>query len=185
MHFSLPIITLTELRINDRTDALGATAYRVFNRRGPSSINDDRQNPKIVLTPLRDSIFTPGGEVFVKGAEQFITATWGYTEADGSTPQPIKDAIIQLVIRDSNSYADVALGGVALSHAMPVQRERTDDHEIEYADMKIDISGDRLGMLIPRDIRAMLAMFRRPLAMGAPEPMRFLPYERTFTIDSF
>lgn len=185
LHFNVPIISFTSLKINDRTTELDPDSFQVFNGRGPLSINDDRHNPKIKLTPLRDSIFTPGGEVFVKGASQRVTATWGFVEADGSTPQPVKDAIIQLVIRDHAGYFDQSFGGATPSSAVPVQRERTDDHEIEYADMQMDITADRYGSLLPRDIRAMLAMYRRPLALGAPEPKRFIPYERTFAIEAF
>ncbi len=159
------------------------------NQVGPpgrvAGINDDRQNPKIRLTPVRANIFAPGGDAFIRGAVQLITATWGYVESDDSTPQPIKDTIIQLVIRDSAGYFDQIFGGDAPSNAMPVQREKTDDHEIEYARMNMNMGSDRLGQLIPRDMRAVLAMYRHPLIVAAPEPPRFIPFDRAFAIEAF
>lgn len=183
LHFNLPLVVLTSLKLNDSTTALAATQFRAFV--GRQKPQDDRKNPKIVLTPNRGSIFTGSEEIFVKGAEQAITATWGYVEPDNSTPQPIKDAIIQLVIRDFAGYFDQIFGGMTAGPGVPTQREKTDDHEIEYADMSMNVQADRLGSLIPRDIRAMLALYRRPLAIGAPEPQRFLPHELAFAIDAF
>lgn len=183
LHFNLPIVALSALKINDSDTALAADDYRVYV--GRQKPQDDRKNPKIILRPMSGSIFTGGGQIFVKGAEQKITATWGFVEPDDSTPQPIKDAIIQLVIRDFAGYFDQIFGGMTAGPGMPTQREKTDDHEIEYADMAMNVQADRLGSLIPRDIRAMLAMYRHPLAIGAPEPRRFVPYELAFAIDSY
>ena len=183
LHFNLPIVSLTELKINGSDTALPTTDYRVFD--GRQKPQDNRFNPKVVLQPISSSIFTGGGQLFVKGADQKVTASWGFLDADGNTPQSVKDCIIQLVIRDHKGYFDQIYNDAGPGPGLPTQRERTDDHEIEYADMSMNIQADRLGTLIPRDIRAVLAMFRRPLAIGAPEPRRFVPYELTFAIDAY
>lgn len=187
MHFSLPLITVTSVKINGDDTELDTTQWRAFT--GRQVPQDDRKNPKIMLLAANASIYTTsiftGGGVFVKGADQKITATWGYLEPDGECPQPIKDSIIQLVIRDFAGYFDQYFGGMSPPSGAPTQRERTDDHEIEYAGMSMDITADRWGSLIPRDIRAVLSMYKRPLAIRAPEPRRFLPYDLTFMIEAY
>lgn len=171
LHFNLPMATFTSLKINDETVALGADEFKTFLGRTPPQ--DDRQNPKIKLDPIRSSVFrgTPG--MFVKGMDQKVTATWGYLEPDDSTPQPIVDAVIQLVLMDLDNYftqGQSGSGGGTSGGVSPVKREKTDGHEIEYMEVQ---SVALLSSMIPADIYEVLALYRGPLRIASPEPIRF------------
>ena len=172
LHFSIPIITVTSLKINSETIAIDPEEYRVYN--GRIVPQDHRQNPKIELTGIRSqSIFVPKGRsIFAKGYDQKVTGTWGFVEADGtSTPEAIKAALIELVIKDLEGYFDQITGQANLPILTAVRREKTDDHEIEYMD------GDKAKLLVhfmPRDIYDLLMMYRAPMKVAVPDNRIFL-----------
>jgi hypothetical protein len=175
MHFSLPLITVSSIKINDLATELAADEFRAFT--GRSAPQDDRKNPKIKLTPIQSSIFRDTNAVFVKGLNQTIDSTWGYVEDDPANPgsflppRPVKDAIIELVTLDLEGYFTKSTEGVSLPLSS-VRRERTDGHEIEYQqvdDVRIVWS------MIPTHIADILALYRSPWAIRSPDVPRFLP----------
>lgn len=165
LHFNLPLVEVTQLRINGEDTAAAADEFRAYT--GRSVPQDDRQNPKIELTPIRRNIYRAFPGIFVKGREQYITATWGYVEPDDSTPQPIIDVVTELVVLDIDSYFEKA--GVA-QPATSVRRERTDGHEIEYQQME---DAKAVWTMLPAHITEILSLYRSPLKIAAPEPIRW------------
>jgi len=94
-----------------------------------------------------------------------ITGTFGYLEPDDSTPLAVIRAIIKLVVSDLRSG-----GPGAGTSAGTIKRERTDDHEIEYGTG--DAGGGPARFTLPRDIVNLLAPYRAPFGIAAPEPVR-------------
>lgn len=170
LHFSIPIISVIDIKINDETTSLDSTEYKAYT--GRSQPKDDRSNPKIELTGYKShSIFTRRRGIFAKGYDQKITATWGYTEANGDTPKPVKDSLIELVIQDLNGYFDQNIGGGNPPVLTALKREKTDDHEVEY------MEGDKAKMLVhfmPRDIYDVLMMYRAPMQINVPDDRFFV-----------
>lgn len=174
LHFNIPIVSVSSLKINGDTNALDASLYRVYN--GRDFPQDDRGNPKIELTSSSSSIFAPTRNVFAQGYTQKITATWGYVDDDGAggyeTPQLVKDIVMQLVMRDLSSYyASSISGGGAGVVVSPIRRERTDGHEIEYQ-MTSNVATP--WGLIPKDLYDQIMLFRAPIAIGLPNPRDYV-----------
>lgn len=165
--FNIPLIEVSSVKINDEDIALDTSDYRAFI--GRQKPQDDRGNPKIKLTPVRASVFRNTPSMFVKGLDQKITAKWGYLEPDDSTPRPIKDAIIQLVLLDIDDYF-AAVGTTAVP-TTSIKRERTDGHEIEYMEPGQIAS---VWTMLPNDLMEILALYRAPFKVDAPEPLRFV-----------
>ena len=172
LHFNIPLIEVTSLKINDEDTDLDAEEYRVFN--GTTPIQDDRHNPKIELKGItKDSIFRKTRALFIKGLDQKVIGKWGYVDPDGSggyeTPAAIKDAVVRLVILDLEGFfaQQMGAGGAAIS---PVKRERTDDHEVEYQQTEpIKVTWT----MLPRDVYDVLMLYRAPWKMDSPDPRIF------------
>lgn len=168
LHFTTPLVEVTALKINGESVELGTAEYRAYTGRGPLMVNDDRHNPKIVLTgATSESIYhTKTHGIFVKGYDQKVTAKWGYVEADDSCPLPVKDAITALVAMDFDGYFDqVSLGSTG--PRTPLRREKTDGHEVEFMEAKYQITWS----MIPRDIADVLSIYRKPMKIASPEPV--------------
>lgn len=185
LHFNLPIRSVTSIKINGESTALPADEYRAFT--GISMPQDDRGNPKIELTPIRASVYRTSPGMFVKGLEQLLDAKWGYVDEDPDnpgtyiTPEPIKQALIQLVILDLDNYYEQGADGSSGKVLTSVRRERTDGHEIEY--METEKPTPRWQM-IPASIAEVLWMYRGPWNIQAPEPIRFLSDPGIQVLDS-
>ena len=177
LHFNIALVEVTEVKINGETTALQSSEYRAFV--GKTLPQDDRYNPKIVLLGNRDvsTIFTTSHIRFVKGLDQEITAKWGFVEPDPDvpgdfrTPPAVKQAIVALVVRDLRGYFEQYFLGMANELNLPKKKERTDDHEIEWSELKIAESS--LMTAIPPDIREVLGMYRAPWEIAIPEQVRF------------
>lgn len=172
LHFSIPLVEVTALYINNGTTVLDADEYRAYT--GRQRPQDDRTNPKIELTGNRaNSLYTKTHGIFYKGMDQKLTAKWGYVDDDPSTPgayitpAAIKASIIELVCMDLDGYFESAGAGTAGSS---LKRERTDGHEVEY--QNVDMAAPTWAML-PRSISDVLALFRAPWKMAAPDGRRF------------
>lgn len=172
LHFNIPIVACTSVKINGETTALDSGSYRAFTTKSPP--RDDRQNPKVQLINTSQSLFRTAPGVFIKGMDQLIDATWGYVDDDpdnpGSyiTPPAIADSIVRLVVMDIDPYATTGGEGLPVSG---VRRERTDGHEIVYhgvEDVRISWA------MVPKDIASILAMYRAPLAIEAPAMPQYL-----------
>lgn len=156
LHFSLPIISLSELIINDETVALGTDEYLVHNQ--DNEVIDDRLNPRIELTGARtSSIFRRARGVFVKGMNQYVTATWGFMDRTGTTysvPTLITDALIQLVCLDLDGYFQKRAEGVG-HPTTAIQSEKTDEHEITYMQAQQVITSPNF----PQDLLEVIMMY--------------------------
>ena len=170
LHFNLPLISVTDIKVNSETTSLDPDEY--IAHVGRQKPKDDRYNPRIELTGIRtNSIFRRRRGIFAKGYDQKITGTWGFTEPDGSTPQPVKDALLELVMKDLDGYFDQRMEGRSGEPLTALRREKTDDHELEW------MEGEKSIMYVhfmPRDIYDILMMYRAPIAIGVPDPRIFL-----------
>lgn len=170
LHFNIPLIEVTELKVNNSDDALDADEYRAYTGRTPPQ--DDRSNPKLELTGSRsNSLYSKAHGVFYKGMDQKLTAKWGYVNDDGAggyeTPAAVKGAIIELVCMDLDGYFDQQGSAVPLSS---LRRERTDGHELEYQDVATTAA---VWNMIPRSIADVLALYRAPWKITSPDNRKF------------
>lgn len=156
----IPMIAVNSLKVNSGAAALPATQFVAhIGRQAPK---DDRWNPRIELRALTSLTHTASG-VFRKGLDQVVDGAWGFLESDGSTPQAIIRAVLKLVVEDIRSGG--AGGGTASGI---IKREKTDDHEVEYS----EAGGSAARFTLPRDVVDLLAPYRAPFAIAAPEPIR-------------
>lgn len=163
----VPIITCTALYINDDfTNARAATEYTVYNARGP--VVDDRRNPRIKLKAAASAnFFSSSAGVFSIGdRNQRVVGTFGYTEADGSVPSPVKRAIIILIIATKELINDDSIDQLLVGK---ITEEVTDRHRIKYADLY-----DRIQKWAPTgitEVDAALAAYRCPTRVEVPRNM--------------
>jgi hypothetical protein len=172
LHFNLPIVDVEYVKLNNSDTALDTSYYRVFNAK--NDVTQDRYNPRIELIRSETSIFSATRSIFAQGYTQRIKARWGYVESDGlggfQTPTIIKDIVIQLVMRDLQSYYASAMGGGSSGFVSPIRREKTYGHEIEYqATAEVRTTWGN----IPKDIYDQLMLFRAPIAVEVPDTRYF------------
>ena len=178
IHFPVPVITVTEVLLNNSADALNADYYKVYNNR--TSYPDDRKNPRIKLIgpdSNRDIFNQPmtfGVLRFRKGRQnQRITGTWGYTESDGSTPLLIQRALILLVIE---KIAPIIPGpsGPTVPPVVPtglLTEERTDDHSRKWQVAGGSVKarpGGLLGITNNPEVLRIIQLYKAPVAMATP-----------------
>lgn len=176
LHLPVAIISISEVRLNDDPNALDPGSYRVYNGR---RLPDDRKNPRIKLTdPIRRDIFTgthAGRPKFRSGRQnQYIAGVFGYVEPDGSTPEPIKRALLKLVIKDvSLPLVSDPTGMIApppLTTGL-VSEEWTDGHKIKY-----QLSGGPSkarapglsGLIDDPEVQMIIKLYKSPIAMATP-----------------
>jgi len=164
MHFNLPLIEVSSVRTNSQDAPLASTEFTAYT--GRTQMQDDRRNPKIMLTPTGTSaIFRTIPGVFANGLNQYITAKWGFVD-DGLTPGtyitpvPIKAAIIELVCLDLDSYFESS------SKYGHVSKETTDGHSMEY---DYSASSQSAYEMVPRRIMDVLGIYRRPWIVDSPQ----------------
>lgn len=179
LHFGVPIITVTEVKINNSTSALDPDYYRVYNRR--EAPNDDRRNPRIKLIRSedhRDIYENPliwGRLLFRKGRQnQTVTGTFGFTEPDGSVPYLIQHALALLVVEKITNpiIADPLKPMPASSAARgPILEETTDGHKLKYqaagGPVKASPAGLR-GITENPEIHNIIKLYKAPLRMATP-----------------
>lgn len=182
LHFSLPLVEVTSLFINNDAIELAADEYRAFvGRQRPQ---DDRQNPKIQLTGNRaNSIYTRNHGIFYKDMDQKLTAKWGFVDEPTSgtytTPPAITAAVIELVCLDLDGYFDSA-GSAGVMSGM--RRERTDGHEVEYQDVE---KARPTWSLLPQSVADILALYRCPWKMASPDNRRYTYGSSALAVMSF
>jgi hypothetical protein len=162
LHFNLPLITINSVKVNSGDTALETTEFTAFT--GRQKPQDDRRNPKIKLKNVRESVYQSlRVSKFLKGYDQKVDATWGFLDENGNAPAGLKAAVIELVLFDLFDYFDQQSNASILS---AMKREKTDDHEIEYQPVE---DAKALWSFIPKDIQDMLALYRRPWKISAPQ----------------
>lgn len=178
LHLPVPIISISELRINDNDDPLDPDRYRVYNG---TILPDDRKNPRIKLRDSwgyqRDIYTAPDRSSrsrFFKGRQnQYVSGVFGYVEPDGSTPALIKRALLKLVIKDLSTPLVAGTGGLLpppLTTGV-VAEEWTDGHKLKY-----QISGGELkprapglsGLIDDPEVQMIVKLFKSPIGMAAP-----------------
>jgi hypothetical protein len=177
LHFGIPIISISSLQINNEGSDLDTTLYKTYSG---VTYPLDRQNPRIKLIDQfneeRDIFTAPLNEnrrLFRKGRQnQLVSGSFGYVEADGSTPLLIQRALTKLVIEKLQQPL-VASGAAAPPPLVGgvVIEEWTDGHKIKYAQ-----SGGALkprpaglaGITNDQEILGIIRMFRSPIAMATP-----------------
>lgn len=163
LQLPIPVIKVDALKINGLTDILNPVLYKVYNRTYP----DDRRNPKIQMVGGMSSDFfvrvASGGSVFIRGQQnQVIEGTFGFVESDGSSPPPIKYAVLKLI---SKHVQKMGRGG-ATAYAGPVIEEWSDGHRLRYGEPKFwmyKTTGDP-------ELDQILASYKRPIGLGTCQP---------------
>jgi len=163
--FPVPIISVSELHVNDDfSSAIPTADYKVYT---------DRRNPRIKLVTRETSIFEGVGPVnyerlsFLVGEKnQRVVGSFGYVEADGSTPSPIQYAVRKLVCGHVGPMGASAIGSTP---AGPVIEEETDRHRRRWADPYVGAkvwftTGDA-------EVDQIIAFYRAPISMRAPRTM--------------
>lgn len=179
LHLPVPIISISQLRINFDTSALPTDRYKVYAGR---QLPDDRKNPRIKLVDTfgyeRD-IYTASDRTsrsrFYKGRQnQFIRGVFGYVEQDGSTPALIKRAMLKLVVGDlANPIVPGAGSGITPPpiSAGIVREEVTDGHSIKYdvagGDIKPRASG-LSGLINDPEVQMIVKLYKSPIGMSTP-----------------
>lgn len=178
LHLPVPIISIDELRLNGSEDALDSGRYRVYDG---IVLPDDRKNPRIKLIDSMEykrDIYTAPDRYsrsrFFKGRQnQYVSGTFGYVEADGSTPLPIKRALLKLVLRDLGNPLVPGTSGLIpppLTSGV-VSEEWTDGHKIKY-----QVSGGELkprapglsGLIDDPEVQMIVKLYKSPIAMATP-----------------
>lgn len=172
----VPVIALTALYVNeDFVNPVPVADYRVYNRVPPTGYPDDRRNPKIGLVNVDQfrSIFTPPsirgrGNVFAYGKQnQKLIGTFGFVEADGTTPLLIKRAQIKLVIEHSKKIASAPEGSSL--PAGPITTEMTDGHMRVYSTLiKATVKPGTFMITGDPEVDWILAQYKRPIRVGVP-----------------
>lgn len=154
MLFEVPIISMTEIYINENPIALDSQYYAVYNRPYP----DDRRNPKVLLK---------SGYLFLEGVQsQRFVGNFGFVEQGGSCPLAVQNAVLLLVIENRIVPGDEDAGAAGASYR--VIKEVTDGHSITYGALPM-VGGDSTG--IPEVDRAIRNYKRaRKMRMSSPCP---------------
>lgn len=120
-------------------------------------VEDPRANPWIELT--RSSTGSPFSfgrlAVFPEGVRNVeITASWGYLEEDGTTPEPILDCLARLIAMKLASTPDQAGSGPA---AAALLSESVEGRTYTYA-----ADAASYGLTLDRETDAILVAYSRP-----------------------
>jgi hypothetical protein len=185
LHFPVAIIEVTEMFINNSSDALDPSLYRVYNKRGGTEVTDDRWNPRIKL--IRDeehhdvyaAPLVNGTMKFRKGRQnQTITGTWGFVEADGSTPLGVERAVLLLVVEKllnpiiPPSTPLPPMGGMT----GVLVEEETDGHRQKWQAVGGPIStrpGGLNGITQNPEVRDLRMLYRAPTHIATPANWTF------------
>lgn len=169
LHFSVPIIEVVSLTLNEDVAAMLPENYRVYNSR---TIPDDRKNPRIKLLSTDTSVYQNnlGGfsGKFNKYLRQCIEGSFGFLEADGSTPEAIKWATARLVMTQLQYDPEEAISEKS------IKKEKVDIHEVEYFNTNSSTSGgSSSSSLITGDteLDRIIKMYKSPLAIGGTDPL--------------
>lgn len=158
MFFGVPIISISEIRVNNATDASPLTDFEIYDG------IDNRRNPRIKLrSGVRNIFATTLGRAFRRVTYSEFDGSFGFIEEDGSTPILIQRATLTLTI---NSIKSPIAAGSSLAGVGAKKREKTDLHETEYFQPD-DVRGGASGA-ISGDIEVdrILKMYRAPVGIG-------------------
>lgn len=169
LFFNVPIIEITKLLINNTdTELIEGPDYDFVAFKGRTPPQDDRRNPHLQLNfgKTRNSIYTGimTNKVFYKNAYSIIEGSFGFLEADGSTPSLIKKATMLLTLNAVNNN----LNSVVSSNTGPLKRRKVDLHEEEFFELKGQTSVNTLSGI--SEVDRIIAMYRSPILIGGSSP---------------
>lgn len=173
LYLPVPIISVSSLAINDSENVLDPDRYRVYNGR---DLPDDRWNPRIKLRRgsvhlFQDPFRSDHPPLFRKGRHnQTVVGEFGFTEADGGTPELIKRCLLLLVIEKlANPPFGSSAPGVARGPVGNVLRETTDGHTVQFTFVKFgDTRAGWSGYTMNREVHIILGMYKAPIGIAAP-----------------
>ena len=153
-----PIVELTAVSV--RGTAVDLDLLDVNDGVDPGGTEDPRDNPWIewLSDPFAVSYLAPESGTWppeTAGPVVVLTGTFGYLEADGSTPQPILDALIRLTLRQLVPVTDAEGQGDLLRGA--VIMEQTAGRSYQLAQGKLSS-----GMFLDREIDRVIQRYRAP-----------------------
>ena len=184
IHFGVPIVTIDHLRINNATDDLDPELFRVYNA---VTYPDDRRNPRIKLVrsdEINDIFIQPiiygRSLMFRKGRQnQEVKGTFGFLEADGSTPRAIKRALCKLTI---DKLVNPIFVDPSVPPTIPPQpptvgaliEEETDDHRRKYQAPGGKTKDQRGGGITDdREVLEIIKLYRAPIGIATPAHFAF------------
>ena len=178
--FGVPIVQITSLKINDDTADLATTLYKVYS--GRETWPDDRRNPRIKLVRNTTNIFsgyTDNQMMFRRGRQnQVVSGIFGYTESDGTTPEPIRHALCRLVTQKLLSPA-VPTASSPLTYPPilgPLLEEWTDGHKVKFAQAGGQVNKRRsglTGLIQDPEVLDIITLYRAPVGVATPTDWRF------------
>lgn len=152
LHLPVPILALTSVTLDGAALSLteDVIAYKSLR---------DRSNPKLARA---------GSGVWCVGRQNIVVVgSFGYCEADGTSPPPeIQRATLLLVVRNLAQLADPAAADAR--RAGEVFKEVTDGHSYELGGNFAGAAGSwrRNGLTGDPEIDRVLMRYRRPIAGG-------------------
>lgn len=184
LHFGVPIISISAIRINNNEGALNTDYYRAYTRQ--EAPNDDRRNPRIKLVRADDfnDIYTGpvlhGQMLFRKGRQnQEVSGTFGFTELGGAVPFLIQRALLLLVIEKLTQpiIPDPCNPAPELAGARgPILEETTDGHKLKYqargGPVRASAKGLR-GITENPEVHDCVRLYKAPLRMATPANWSF------------
>lgn len=158
MLFNIPIISMSEIRINSETVGADLRNFEIFDG------VQNRRNPRVKLqTGFRNIYTSTYGRTFRRATYTEFEGMYGFVEEDGSTPLLIQKAMMILVVNaiKSSIVIDSALAGVGA-----LKREKTDLHETEYFQPD-EVRGGSSGALSGDiEVDRIIKMYRGPISIG-------------------
>lgn len=163
MQLEFPIVNIKEVTLLDREFPVTQVFtfelddLVVYNRHITMRLMepDDREDPRIA------NVYFPKGRQNIR-----INGTFGYTEADGSTPFMIKRALMLMVIRDKELLASNRRNASLLRGLSGrLQSESTDGHSYSLA-VPTPSAGQSPYFTGDEEIDHILHSFVRPMKLG-------------------
>lgn len=173
--FSVPLVAVESLYLNESTAALDTGSYRVYSA---FPYPDDRRNPRVKLCYGGRDIFSGirgGRMLFDKGRQnQSIVGVWGFVEEDQTPPPLVRRAALKLASEKLTS--PVLSGGDSGTMPVPsilgpVVEEWTDGHKLKYAEPGGSISGRRpglSGLTNDAEVLDILKLYKGPMGVEVP-----------------
>lgn len=170
LHLPVPVISLTSLYMNaDFTTVVPTTAYKLYTN--CTAVRDDRRNPRIELASAGVDVwdysrYASGSRFCIGTQNQRLVGSFGFVEADGSTPLLIKRAVLKLAARKLAGGTDIwnqVQEGIPAGGGL-VQSETTDGHSISYAafSYKPTVRGSN-NITNDAEVDGIITMYKGPL----------------------
>jgi len=167
--FTVPIIEITELQDLEFSSIIPASDYVAYS--GRTSLQDDRRSPKLSMKK---------GRVFGLGRARYqATGSWGFVEADDSTPQQVRYAILRLIVEKLLSPIVPSLVATPLPDLPGLTgqlvEEETDEHKLSWANPNNSTTRQDVNSGLTKDafILETIQKYQSPLAIDSPTTWGF------------